>query len=415
MYLLDLLYFLLLFFLSPFYFRRLFDKSYRVFLKGRFIPTLSGSSKRRIWIHAVSVGEVKGLKSFVEELKERFDEEIVLSVTTRSGFDIGKELFPDLEVINSPIDLSFVIGKFINRINPKILILNELEIWPNWMKKMEREKIPVVLINGRISDRAYSRYRKFSFILKPFFKILSKVMIQGEWYRERFAKLGVPSGKIISCGNIKADEAIKASENLPEESSIRRMTGLKNRKDLFLFASTHPSDEKLFLSVLKEISEKFFVVIAPRHIERSVFLKNYLSGAGLKADLFSNSSNENDDSGILIFDKMGFLIHLIKISEIVYMGGGLDPSIGGHNLYEPAIMGKPVIGGPFFNNFPDIGRELAQKEVYKVISESGQLIKEIENISESDRNRIEYEARKAVESRTGAVNRILSEVREYFN
>lgn len=415
MYLFDLFYILTMILIFPFHFKTIINKKKRQYIRDRFVPGLSSSEEKRIWIHAVSVGEVKGLESFIKELRKKFQAKIVLSVTTRSGLKIASKIFPGLDIIGSPFDFSFTVKKFVRTINPMILILNELEIWPNWMSIMEKEKIPVLLINGRISDNAYSRYRKFSLFLKPVFRKLTKVLIQGDWYKSRFIRMGVPPDRIISCGNIKADEAVTAAGNLPSIKEIIKESGLDNKREIILFASSHREDEKLFIPVLKDLLDRFSIIIAPRHVERSETLKRTLLDTGIDTYLFSETDKSKPDRKVMIFNRMGYLMHLMKLSSVIFMGGGMDPSIGGHNLYEPAILGKPIIGGSFFNNFPDIGAALIKTGVYRIVEKREDIQTAVEASLAGNIDNICNNGQKAVKSGQGAVNCIIGELEAYLN
>ncbi len=415
MYLFNILYLISIILLAPLYLKKLLNKKYRNIIKKRLFPDIKFSEKKRIWIHAVSVGEVKGLERFIGELKKKTDQNIVLSVTTLTGFDIAKKIFPDIDVINSPLDFSFAVKKFTKLINPKILILNELEIWPNWIMILKRRKIPIFLINGRISDKAFVRYKKFLFLLKPFFRKLSKVMIQGDWYKDRFTMMGVPVKNIISCGNIKADEAIAAAKVLPSSEKLRKDFKLGDKGKILVFASTHIDDENFFLPVLNELLKTFFIIIAPRHTKRSESLKKRISDHGVNSFLYSQTGKDIPNDGIMIFDEMGYLMKLMKLSDIVFMGGGFDRSVGGHNLYEPAILSKPIIGGPHFSNFPDIGSALVKAGVFRVLKSQEELLRISYELSLLRNYELIADEKNAVFSRSGAIECIIGQIEEFIN
>ena len=194
MLLFDVVYLIFLLLALPIWVKFLLKKEYRKILKHRLSPGINYSKEKRIWIHAVSVGEVRSLKYLVEQLKEKYKKkEIVLSVTTPAGFECAQKEYPDIPVINAPVDFSFTIKRFIKKINPQLVVLNELEIWPNWVLITRRKNIPMLLINGRISDLAFKRYKKGLFLLKFFLRGLIDT-----WYRQNFTKSD--SGNYISPG-----------------------------------------------------------------------------------------------------------------------------------------------------------------------------------------------------------------------
>ncbi len=160
------------------------------------------------------MGEVRSLKSLIQQLGEK-GQRVVLSVTTPAGWECARREYPGIAVIHSPFDFSFVVRRFIDRINPRLVIFNELEIWPNWISLLHRRHIPMLLINGRISEAAFARYRFFNFILRPFFRRIDCFLVQNAIYQKRFLQLKIPAEKIIVCGNIKADEADMSRKTMP--------------------------------------------------------------------------------------------------------------------------------------------------------------------------------------------------------
>lgn len=411
---LDILYILILVIYIPFNPRFLFDPKYRKIIKGRFSPVISPDERGTIWIHAVSVGEVKSLEGFISLLRVKSDKRIILSVTTPSGFKIAKDIFTDIDVINGPFDLSFVVKKFIKKIEPSMIILNELEIWPNWISITDRKRIPMVVINGRISKLAFRRYKRFFLIFRRFFRKIDLFLLQGENYRERFVEMGAPEDSVKVSGNIKADEAVMASGRIEGPGEIFDLLGIKKPpKKIILFASTHKSDEEIFINVLKKISEKYFIIIAPRHPNRLDDITESLEKNGILFSVWSR--DKHADNGIIIFDKMGYLTDLISISDIVFMGGSYDPAIGGHNLYEPAVFGKKIIGGPCYNNFPSIGEELISNGVYTIADTKEALLNTLKNIKDDEIKAVNRPAKKSVLGRSGAIKFSIKEVLKLLN
>ncbi|MCK4889403.1 MAG: hypothetical protein KAS97_05680 [Candidatus Aminicenantes bacterium] len=411
---LDILYILILLIYIPLNPKFFFKPEYRKIIKGRFSPDIEPDEKGTIWIHAVSVGEVKSLESFISLLRVKTDKRIILSVTTPSGFKIAEEIFKEIDVINGPFDLSFVVKKFIKKIDPTIIILNELEIWPNWISLTDRMNIPMVVINGRISEQAFRRYKRFSFFIRKFFRKINLFLLQDENYRNKFVDLGAENISIKISGNIKADEAVAVSGKIDSPDKIFELLGIKRPiKRIILFASTHASDEEIFIPVLNELSEKYFIIIAPRHTNRTDNLASSLEMSNIPFDVWSRDKRSNSD--IIIFDKMGHLTKLIKIANIIVMGGSYDPAIGGHNLYEPAIFGKKIIGGPCFNNFPSIGKELTGNGVYTIADTGESLLNILTNLKNQDIKVINEKAKRSVMKRSGAIEFSIREVLKFLN
>ncbi len=414
MLILDFLYAWLLLCTFPFWVKYIFKKKYRRLLKDRLRPNLPARAERTIWIHAVSVGEVRSLKSLIQRLAA-IKQQVILSVTTPSGYEFARKEYPSLHVIHSPLDFSWTIKRFIRNINPKLVIFNELEVWPNWISLLHRKKIPMLLINGRISDAAFNRYRFFKFFLWYFFRQIDCFLVQNNIYKNRFLQLKIPAEKIIVCGNIKADEANLSLQQLPAAKEVRthlRLDSLK--KKIITLASSHSSSEKIVIPAIERLSANFFFIIVPRHIQRVKTIAGQLQRRGLKYTLFSLQQPVNRDIQVLIYDRMGYLIPIISITDIVFMGGTHDQKIGGHNLYEPAVMGKLILGGPHYNNFPDIGRELEEGGVYHQVNHSDELVDFVSHYQNLDLEQINQQALEAVLKRKGSLACTLEQIQRFI-
>lgn len=418
----DLLYILVFLITLPLWIKYFLKKEYRSLLKHRLSPNITHSDKKRIWLHAVSVGEVRSLKNLVQQLKQKYKEkEIVLSVTTPAGYDFAKQQYKTIHVINAPVDITFTIKKFIKKINPQLLVLNELEIWPNWILITKKRNIPILLVNGRVSDTAFKHYKAFTFFLKIFFNKIDRFLVQTEIYKERFQQLTIPAEKIAVCGNIKADEAFNALEHLPPDREILDTLKIKknaaNGKKIVTIASSHLADEKLVIPTINKFKKDFLFIIVPRHLTRLEEIETLLRDHQVHFTTWSKTTNPDTPPGTstLIFDRMGYLFNVLKISDIVFMGGTLEPKIGGHNLYEPAVMGKLIVGGPCYNNFPAIGTELTGKGVYHIVNSTGELADFLGHIGTIDFEKVQQNAEAAVSTRRGSIECTLKEIHPFIN
>lgn len=411
---LDLLYALLLLLFFPFWLKYVLNKNYRRLLKNRLRPRLDPRPGRTVWIHAVSVGEVLSLRSLIAALSKK-ELAVVLSVTTPAGYDFARGPYPDIPVLHAPLDFSFVVRRFIERIQPRLVIFNELEIWPNWITLLHRRRIPMLLINGRISDAAFRRYRFFGVILRPFFRRLDGYLVQNELYRQRFLRLRIPDAKITVCGNIKADQAESGLRGLPARGEVLAHLRLQApARKIVVLASSHEADEKIFIPAIPGQDRDYFFIIVPRHLQRAAAISERLRLHGIAHSLFSRPQDGDADARAMIYDRMGYLLPIMSIAAIVFMGGTFDPRTGGHNLYEPAVLGKAIVGGPFFNNFPDIGRELAASGAYRRLNGSDEWREYLAAFPGPDLERIQAAARKAVADRTGSLACSLEQIQRYL-
>jgi 3-deoxy-D-manno-octulosonic-acid transferase len=405
----DLIYFFIILVSIPIWIRALFKKNYRDILLKRISPSFPVSKNDSIWVHAVSVGEVRSLEMLLSEL-EKNHKNIYLSVTTPSGYEYALSKYNSINVINAPFDLSFIVKKFIKKIKPKMLILNELEIWPNWIHILNREGIKIILINGRISQKAFKMYSFFRPVLSRIFKKIDLYLIQSKFYLDKFLHLKINEDRIRICGNIKADQAETYLKRvLTQDQVFTRLKITTPKKQIIVAASTHIEDELVLIPALKNLLMKYSLILVPRHPDRSNLISEELNRAGFPNLKWSDGRTTDIDSKILIFDEIGYLFSILSIADIVIMGGTLSKNIGGHNFYEPLALKKPVLGGPFYNNFPDIGSELEKSGLYRVYQNSTQLNEILDDFEITD-NMIEI-FQKIFDERKGTVACTMKEIK----
>ncbi len=349
---------------------------------------LSGNG--RIWIQAVSVGEVALCRSLIPALKEKFpDRDIVISTITKAGNDLAKKIFVrDAIVIYFPLDFRFIVRKAINIVKPALYIMIETEIWPNLLRELSAAGVPAALINGRISDRSIGKYR----IVKPFLKKtlehINVFCMQDKIDAERILELGAPAERVKITGNMKFDISMPAE--IKNADAIRSSIGLKAGEDLLVAGSTHEGEEDTVLDVFKRISPdlpKLRLLIAPRHINRSADIEKLIKSKGLEYVKFSslNAVRPTPDARqIILLDTIGHLNEMYSIATIVFIGGSLV-KYGGHNPIEPAYFGKAILFGPHMFNFKYItgvflknkaaiqahDKEGLEKECRRVLKDAG--------------------------------------------
>jgi len=316
------------------------------------------NKKPLIWIHAVSVGEVIAISTFVKKLSQEY--EILLSTITDTGQKIANDRFKEfpVNVIYMPFDISFAIKKTLKFFNPLCLILTETEIWPNLIS-ITSKKIPVILVNGRLSEKSFNGYSKIKFFIKPVLEKLELVCVQEDLYKEKYINLGVIPEKIYVTGNMKFDIELEEIK-FTWESLIPR--------PVILAGSTHSPEEELIIDAFLKTVDYGTLVIAPRHPERFNEVENLIKNkiALLKEKVFFSKLshfeelNKNVQILIILIDQMGILGSLYRICDIAIIGGSFIPH-GGQNPLEPAYWKKPIICGPYMHNFPFIEDFLKNK------------------------------------------------------
>lgn len=358
---------IIIFYLPIYLFKRKFHKGF--LLRLGFLPK-NLLLDRPIWIHAVSVGEVMAVKGLVTELRKIYPgKKFVFSTVTPAGNKIAKSLLKEGDFLTYlPLDLSFIVKSIITKINPGIFILAETEIWPNLISCLYKRNIPIITINGRISDASFQGYLALKFLIKPILQKIRLFCVQTEQDALRLGFLGANKGDIKMSGNLKFDISCSlASLDKYIQNRSRLALGTKDR--FIVAGSTHPGEEEIILGVYKELLVSFpylRLLLAPRHPERSTRLAAVVSEFGFCSILTSLIPASCPSNPVFILDSIGELFSLYTAADIVFVGGSLVKK-GGHNILEPASLAKPVLFGPHMFNFRDIADLfLRQNAVIKV-------------------------------------------------
>jgi 3-deoxy-D-manno-octulosonic-acid transferase len=326
-----------------------------------------------IWIHALSVGEVTSAVPLVKALRaDQADAVIVLTVGTSSGKKTAENLLSSSVelILSSPFDFRFSIQRYIAALQPDIFIQVETDFWPNWLSLLKKNRVPSLLVNGRLSEKSFAAYQRFSFFFQPMFCSFDILSMQTEEDCQKMIQLGVPADKIIALGNLKYD-----MEHPPEKAvDLPFLTG-ENKGLVWICGSTHPGEEKILFSAFAQvlarqdqqnIAEQFVLILAPRDINRGQELVELAASFGLKAGLRSRGEKKER---VLILDTLGELARCYGQADLAFVGGSLVPQ-GGHNPIEAAIHGVPVLFGPHMEDFSEIAQELVGCEGGKEVSEA---------------------------------------------
>ena len=345
---------------------------------------------RPIWIHAVSVGEAVSIKGLVGELRKVYpNKRLVISTVTATGNKIAQGLISEGDFLTYlPLDFSFIVKKVIRKIDPCLFIIAETEIWPNLITCLHKQKVPVVTVNGRISDSSYSGYRVIKFLIRPILRKVDKFCVQSETDSLRLVNLGVDKGTIQVTGNVKFDINLEAMSGIdPLAGREKLWLGLND--NLLVCGSTHPNEEEIIIKAYKELLTTFpklKLLLAPRHPERSKDIGRLISQYAFMPVFISNISGACPtciNHPIFVLDLMGQLLNYYSAADIVFVGGSLV-KIGGHNIIEPASLKRPVIFGPHMFNFRDITKLFLENKAGFMVADSQELISKIKDILTSD-------------------------------
>lgn len=409
-----------------FLFKYLTTGKYRAGLRQRLggLPA-RGSDRPSIWVHAVSVGELLQIKPLLAALRTRHpDHDIVITYTTKTAAEIAARDFGDYYHCYSPVDLSWVVAKFFRVLKPKLLILVELELWPNWLMHARRIGVPVLLANGRISEKSFGNYRRFKWLLQPAYDAISVWAMQDETYAERARELsGVPgpesrveskdtglgtrdAGHVIVAGNLKYD-SLKGEPDAEKAELFRTLFALDDRPVL-VCGSTHPGEHEIIVEMLPRLGCR--CVIVPRHPERYESVRELLNKAGIRWVNRSALSPEQPApaDAVILLDTMGELAAVYAVADVVFIGGSLIPH-GGQNMAEPVALGKATLFGPHTHNFKATVRELKEIGGAIEIQDGAGLEREIKSLlnDPARRERIGKAGQSRLLASRGALERYL--------
>jgi len=312
-----------------------------------------------IWIHAVSVGEVNATKTLIAELQKQLpDYEIALSSTTDTGMARAEALYGEkLDVFYFPFDLSGIMKRAFKRIRPDICLLMELEVWPNLAQIAEKQDVPLVVVNGRLSDRSFPRYKLVKPLVKSMFAKLSLVLAQTEEYAERFRFLGCPDDKVIVTSSLKYDTA-QVADRVEGADQLAAQLNIGNDR-LWVAGGTGPGEEKIILDVFGKLrtDEQFSdlrLAVVPRKPERFDEVAGLIAQAGFGFARYSTVKDTDrtieGKPDVILGDTMGDLRRFYSLATIVFVGRSLVP-MGGSDMMEPTALGKCTIFGQHTFNF----------------------------------------------------------------
>jgi 3-deoxy-D-manno-octulosonic-acid transferase len=367
-----------------------------------------------IWFHAVSVGEVLAAIPVIEEIRRRkAGVPIFVSTTTLAGYETAEARLAGLAagVFFAPFDFVWPVRRVLRHLRPTVVVVLETEIWPNLFRESRRIGCGLLLVNGRISDRALPRYRRFSFLFSAVLALCDRILAQSAEMAERFKMAGAPPGAIQVGGNLKYD--FTSPSIAPESPAVRFIDSAKDRP-LWIAASTSADDrlaEEEFVIAAQRKLPGWRLIIAPRKPERFDDVARLLERSALRW-VRRSAQNFLSDADVLLLDSIGELNGLFSFATVVFMGGTLADR-GGHNILEPAIFGKPVIAGPHMENFREIESHFEQHRALMRV-DTGERLQEAVLAAASDPG-LGERARAAAGEKRGAAAKAVDAVLDLYD
>ncbi|MFN3967084.1 MAG: 3-deoxy-D-manno-octulosonic acid transferase [Endomicrobiia bacterium] len=348
-----------------------------------------------IWIHCSSVGELNLSREFIKKLKNSLSGyKLVLSLMTPTGYSLAQRLnLPVEKIFYIPLDFWLFVRRALKRIYPEMLILVETEIWPNLISWAKRLGVKIVIVNGRISNKSFKFYKIFGFLFRNVFEKIDLFLMREKTDLERAIKLGASRDKVFYTGNMKFDFVLQNS--LPVVT--KRDFGFSEKDKIFVAGSIREGEEDLIIEAYSELRKKFSelkLIIAPRHLNRVNVIKKLLENRNMSSEDY------------FIIDTFGVLTNAYSIGDVIFVGGSLFP-YGGQNIIEPASFGKPVVFGPYIENFREpaeilkkYGGGIQVRNVKELIERADAILSDCEFSKKLGQN-----ARNAVLSMSGATDR----------
>ncbi|MDI1353170.1 MAG: lipid IV(A) 3-deoxy-D-manno-octulosonic acid transferase, partial [bacterium] len=397
----------------------------RLWWKGRRLPaykkriaerfTLDKNKYKRvdIWIHAVSLGEVIAATPLIDALLDNHWSVLVTTMTPTGSERVLARFGTKVAHCYVPYDIPIVIKRFFKQMQPRVGVIMETELWPNLIHYANQFKVPLMLANGRLSEKSLKGYMKLKFLFKPILNQFSAILTQSKDDAERFIAMGAEKKRVHALGNIKFD----LQTNAIDKSKFQQLKSAWGKdRVVIIAASTHEDEEEQLLTQLRRAQlaiHNVILLIAPRHPERFQPVYQLSCQHGFNTGLRSSIESLSADSEVVVLDSLGELLGLYQISDYAFVGGSLVP-IGGHNVLEPIAMGVPVLSGPYVHNFKTICGDLQQAQAIEIVTSSAELIDviiKLHNMKEMKEHMV-MNARAVLENNQGAVLKHVAKIEQ---
>lgn len=381
-------------------------KKIRTNLAERLFPEpIDAAVENGVWIHAASLGEAVIAENLVTYLRRRSTSPFLVTTNTYYARDLLRKKLADSVAVRSlPIDLSWSINRFVGRSSLAALLLVETEIWPNLIWTAKKRRMPVIIVNGRISDRTIGKYKLLSFFVRTVLSSVDLVLAQSEEHARRFVSLGMAPSKVIDTGNLKY---FREMGKRPDES---------DGKDAVTFGSLKEKELPILFPVIDEVRKRFpdlTVFVAPRELSLIASMERGLSGHHRVARYSAMKEDRTKGGDVVLVDTVGDLVSLYGRSMAAFVGGSLAP-YGGQNVLEPLFVGTPVLFGPYVDSFREPAEEIVASGAGFMVRDGDDLLSTMTRVLSDPETRLALaEAGKSVlEKQKGAMEKAASLISE---
>jgi 3-deoxy-D-manno-octulosonic-acid transferase len=370
-----------------------------------------------IWIHAVSVGEVLTARPLIADLKRRYpDLRLFLSTTTIAGQQLARRSVPNVdEVFYFPFDLGIVVRRTLDLVRPKLFIMMETEIWPNLLRECRRREIKTAIVNGRLSQRSYPRYRLVRGFMRRVLDDIDSFCVQSEESARRFIDLGANPGRVTVTGSLKFDSLELSTNTMQSRARDRvlRYFRVASTRPVIVAGSTMKGEESAVLRAFRHVRHTLpsaLLILAPRHIERADDVEALSQEEGFKTVRRSELAIDAEPrADVVVLDSIGELATIYQLATVSFVGGSLVAT-GGHNILEPAVFGKPIVFGPHMSNFAEIAEAFVSNAAAVQVASDSELDEALTALMTDPirRARLGAAARAIVEANRGAKDKSMT-------
>jgi len=394
--------------------------------KSRFGFNSTQFKQNGIWIHAVSVGETRSIFPLLTQLKQQFPNTPITITSGSTQGAIQALKFAPVEIQHQmiPYDFSFAIKRFLNQIQPKLVIMVETEVWPNLYQACSQRDIPIVLANARLKEKSFHAYQKWGG------RMISNALQQTEFIAaqfandtQRFIELGASKDKVKTLGNLKFDMLI--DPQIESEAESWKVTNHVTTQFIWVAASTHAdpqghqSEESLVITAhqtLLKTHPDALLILVPRHADRFNETAELLTNRGLNWVQHSLKHPIKQDTQVYLADSVGEMMVWFECANVAFIGGSLVP-FGGHNILEPAALHKPVISGPHYDNLQSLYETFIEEDALTLVEDANALASTLKQMAKSEQyqRQLGEKAYRSYQQQSGALDKLMQEIKPFLN